>query len=114
MKTILGIIVFTLIAFSPARGQEKEIIEAEFKIHGNCDMCKKRIEKAVNIDEVKYAKWNKMNKIMKIYFESTITVDSLQSRIAEAGHDTGKFKAPDDVYKKLPACCLYRDNNHTH
>ncbi|MFC2133037.1 heavy-metal-associated domain-containing protein [Bacteroidota bacterium] len=114
MKSILGIIVFTFIAFSSSNAQNKEVIEAKFNVYGNCDMCKNRIEEAVNIDEVKYAKWNKTNKTMKVFFESTITVDSLQTRIAQVGHDTDKFKAPDDVYKELPGCCLYRDNSNTH
>lgn len=34
--------------------------------------------------------------------------DAIQKAIAKVGHDTEKFKAPDDVYKKLPECCLYR------
>jgi Cu(I)/Ag(I) efflux system membrane fusion protein len=28
--------------------------------------------------------------------------------IAKNGHDTEKYKAPDEVYKQLPECCLYR------
>lgn len=114
MKTILGLIVFAVIVFSSITAQEKEVIEAELKVYGNCNMCKNRIENAVDIDEVKYAKWNKSKKILKVFFESSITLDSLQVRIANAGHDTDKYKASDDVYKELPGCCLYRDNPNTH
>ena len=34
--------------------------------------------------------------------------EAIQKAIAQAGHDTEKFKAPDNVYKELPECCLYR------
>jgi len=88
--------------------------EIKLKVFGNCDMCKKRIEKAIDIPEVKYAKWDKHTKNLKVIFETTVSSDSLQKRIASFGHDTDKFKAPDEVYKKLPKCCLYRDNPKTH
>jgi Cu(I)/Ag(I) efflux system membrane fusion protein len=34
--------------------------------------------------------------------------DAIQKAIAVVGHDTEKYKAPDDVYKELPECCLFR------
>jgi len=78
-------------------------------------MCKNRIEKAVKIKEVKFVKWNKNSKILKVsYLSPDITIDSLQQRIAAAGHDTERFKAPKSVYENLPECCLYRDSNGTH
>jgi hypothetical protein len=36
-------------------------------------------------------------------------MDDIQKAIAQIGHDTEKFKAPDEVYNKLPECCLYRE-----
>jgi Cu(I)/Ag(I) efflux system membrane fusion protein len=77
-------------------------------------MCKTRIEKAVKISEVKFAKWDKKSKMLNVAFESTITADSLQKRIAAVGHDTEQFKADKEVYKNLPGCCLYRDKPTTH
>ena len=102
------------IAASISFAQDSKVVNKEFKVEGNCNQCKTRIEKAVKIDEVKYAKWNKSTKILKVAFENTITVDSLQRRIAEVGHDTEKFKAKSETYSKLPNCCLYRDNSKTH
>lgn len=105
------VLLFVLTTFA----QDKKVVEAEIKVSGNCGMCKNRIEKAVKIKEVKFAKWDKNSKILKVAFMSPdITVDSLQHRIAEAGHDTEKFKAPKSVYENLPDCCLYRDGNNTH
>ena len=114
MKKIISFAMATLILASALLAQEAKIIETEFKVFGNCGMCKTRIEKAVKIKEVKYAKWNKDTKMLKVAFESTIDADSLHKRVAEVGHDTEKFKANDEVYAALPKCCLYRDNPKTH
>jgi hypothetical protein len=114
MRRIFIIIVFILISTNLSVAQDAKIIQTEFKVFGNCEMCKSRIEKAVKINEVKYAKWNKNTKMLKIAFVSTIDVDSLHKRIAEVGHDTEKYKAQDEVYSSLPKCCLYRDKANTH
>ena len=114
MKQLFSFIVVILLVSVFSYAQDKKVIETEFKVYGNCNMCKKRIEKAVKIDEVKFARWNKNTKILKVAFNSSITADSLQNRIAAVGHDTEKIKADAKVYKELPKCCLYRDNNKTH
>ena len=83
--------------------------EASFKASGNCSMCQRRIEKSLKIKEVSSASWDKKTKMLSVKYDaSAITVDSLQKRVASAGHDTEKFKASDAVYEKLPGCCLYR------
>lgn len=33
--------------------------------------------------------------------------DALSKKLAAVGHDTEKYKAKDEVYDKLPACCHY-------
>lgn len=79
-----------------------------FRVYGNCEMCKKRIEKATQADGVIKAIWNVDSKIMTVtYDDSRITNDDIQKKIAAVGHDTEKFTAPDDVYEGLPECCLY-------
>ena len=114
MKKIIAISAALLITISSLTAQDSKIIETEFKVFGNCTQCKTRIEKTVKIDEVKYAKWNKSTKMLKVAFENSITVDSLQRRIADVGHDTEKHKAKDEIYTELPECCLYRDSKNTH
>jgi len=114
MKRIIAISAVLLITISGLIAQDSKIVETEFKVFGNCSQCKTRIEKAVKIDEVKYAKWNKSTKMLKVEFKNSITADSLQRRLADVGHDTEKFKAKDDTYSKLPNCCLYRDSKNTH
>ncbi len=114
MKSLLLSLVF-LAGLCVVDAQESSVQETEFKVFGNCTMCKARIEKSVSIKGVRYAKWNKSTKILKTAFETgVVTADSLQQRIAAVGHDTEKFTAPDSVYTRLPGCCLYRDNPNTH
>ncbi len=81
-----------------------------FKVSGNCEMCKDRIEKVAKaINGVESADWNVANKTFSVKFSPDKTnKEAIQKAIALAGHDTEGFKAPDDVYKKLPECCLYR------
>jgi mercuric ion binding protein len=36
-----------------------------------------------------------------------VKLNNIHKAIAEAGHDTEKESAPDDVYDNLPECCKY-------
>lgn len=98
--------LFMLGAFSVFAGNKTEKIE----VKGNCGMCEKRIEKAaLSVDGVSKADWNKETKQMELVFDDTKTnLDKIEVAIATVGHDTPKHKAKDEVYKKLPDCCLYR------
>jgi len=79
-----------------------------FKVWGNCSMCKDRIEKAVKSEGASEATWDSKTKMLTVTFDAKKTsVDALSRKIASVGHDTEKYKAPDDVYAKLPGCCHY-------
>jgi len=84
--------------------------KAQFKVSGNCEQCKDRIETAAkSVPGVSSAEWNSETKMLHVQFDETKTKsDGIQKAIAKVGHDTEKFKAPDNVYKELPECCLYR------
>lgn len=104
-----------LIIMSSILVSAQDVTESEFRVAGNCGQCKARIEKSVSIKGVKFARWNKSTKMLKVAFIPTaVTVDSLKQRIAAVGHDTDAYKAQDAVYSALPECCLYRDNANTH
>jgi Cu(I)/Ag(I) efflux system membrane fusion protein len=81
-----------------------------FNVSGNCEMCKERIETTAKaITGVVSAEWNTSNKKLQVQFDDSKTnSDAIQKVIALVGHDTEKFKATDQAYNKLPACCLYR------
>ena len=79
-----------------------------FKVWGQCDMCKARIEKAVKAEGATSANWDTKTQMLAVTFDSAKTdVESLSKKLAAAGHDTEKFKATDEAYSKLPGCCHY-------
>ena len=112
MKMRIAVLVLSLLPLSSGSAQEPKVVQATFKVSGNCNLCKGRIEKALAIREVKSAKWDRKSAVVTIaYLIPSISLDSLQHRVAAVGHDTGKFKAPDEVYSGLPSCCRYRERN---
>lgn len=81
-----------------------------FRVSGACEMCKERIETALNIRGVTSANWDVDSKMLKLeYNSSLITLSKIHRKIAEVGHDTEFEKAKDAVYNELPSCCHYRE-----
>ena len=81
-----------------------------FKVYGNCEMCKNRIEKAAKGKGIKSAIWDVDTKLLSLDYDPSITSpEKVQERIADAGHDTQLKKAKDLVYNELPDCCHYRE-----
>lgn len=78
------------------------------KVKGNCGMCKARIERSLKIEGVSNADWNKDTKILTVTYDTHKTdMDKIQNVVAGAGHDTEKYAATNDTYRKLPGCCRY-------
>ncbi len=104
-------IVFLVIAvflFTCGAAQIKNSKTQTVKISGNCGMCKNTIEKAGNKKNVSKVDWNKDSKMATLTFNSkTTNEDEILKRIALAGYDNEKFRAPDEAYAKLPECCQY-------
>ncbi|SRR5690554_2757885 len=107
-------IVLTLavlgVAFS-GQAQEKKNKNAklEVEVRGNCDMCKKRIEKAAfGVKGVKTANWNAENqKLYLILDENKTDAIQIQKAIAATGHDTKEVKSTENDYEGLHFCCKY-------
>ncbi len=80
------------------------------KVSGVCAaMCKPRIEEAAKGKGVKSAVWNVDTKLLSLVYEpSKTTINKIQERILDAGHDVENKKANDAVYNALPPCCYYR------
>jgi copper chaperone CopZ len=82
------------------------------KVYGNCGMCKNRIEKTLKLEGVTSAAWSPETKLLIISYDTAkISNDEIQKKIAAVGHDTEKYVADDEVYSKLPGCCLYKRKN---
>jgi copper chaperone CopZ len=80
-----------------------------FKVFGNCEMCKERIEKAAKGKGVIKVNWDIDTKLLTLSVNGSVfNPDKIHHRIAEAGHDTENEKASDNTYNELPECCHYR------
>ncbi|SIN68184.1 heavy-metal-associated domain-containing protein [Chitinophaga niabensis] len=87
---------------------EPKAQKATIKVYGECDMCKRRIEKALKIEGIKSSYWDVDTKILTVlYHKKKIDIGKISSLVAAAGHDTDKVKAKDEVYNAFPDCCQY-------
>lgn len=101
-----------MLSFGVSSAQIKNGKTETVKIYGNCGMCETTIEKAGNVKKTAQVDWNKDTKMATITYDVKKTnQDEILKRIALAGYDSNKFLAPDDVYAKLPECCLYERVN---
>jgi periplasmic mercuric ion binding protein len=115
MKTIKSILAIMLVTAFGVTASAQTTVQTQgqqktesFKVWGKCDMCKTRIEKAVKAEGATSANWDTKTQLLAVTFDPSKTnIESLSKKLAAVGHDTEKFKAPDDVYAKLPGCCHY-------
>ena len=103
-------IIYLLISPFVLVAQNKNTEKVSFEVTGNCEICKKRIEKsALTVKGVKAANWDiPSNLISIVYNPNRATSLKIQNTIAQIGHDTPLAKATDEIYNKLPLCCIYR------
>lgn len=111
MRKIILILLISLVGITvQAQENKKNKNKAvEFAVAGNCDMCKKRIEKAAfSVKGVKSADWHIDHKDIHLIIDETkCSVQDVQKAIAGVGHDAGEIKTKDDVYNNLHGCCKY-------
>ena len=110
MKNIVLSFVLLFVAFN-TQAQEKKNKNAKysFEVNGNCDLCKKRIEKsAYTVSGVKSAYWSvethQMNLILN---EEKSSLADVKKAISKVGHDTDDYKSTQEDYDKLHSCCQY-------
>jgi copper chaperone CopZ len=104
------IILVTLFFSGNSMKAQTNVIKKEtFKVKGNCEMCKKKIEKKLkSIDGIKSASWNIETKIIDVKFDANkLSLARIKGAIAAAGYDTDGYKAPDKAYNNLHKCCQY-------
>ncbi len=102
ISAILGT-MFSIAVF--AQGNKTET----FKVYGNCNMCKAKIEGALKKkDGILSKKWDVEKKELTVMYDtSKITIEKIGQKVADAGYDNQYAKAKDETYKKLDACCQY-------
>jgi len=118
-NTILGMLLL-FVAFS-TQAQENQggaglngakkskNAKCNIEVNGNCEQCKKRIEKAaLSVSGVKSAEWHIDDHILHLIInEEKCSILDIENAIAKVGHDTKDVKAKDEVYDKLHHCCKY-------
>lgn len=115
MKNISkALVLFLAIIGLAFTGNKKEIVT--FKVFANCDMCKQRIEQAMDVKGVRYAEYNLETQMLTAHINpKQITVAQLHALVHAVGHDTETGKAAESAYAQLPGCCKYREgkcNDH--
>lgn len=100
--------VSLLFIVTACEAQIKNAKTETVKVYGNCGMCKKTIEKAANEKGVVKADWDIDSNMLTMTYDSAKTnADAILKKVAYAGYDSDKFRAPDEVYEGLHGCCQY-------
>ncbi len=98
------ILIFASIA---VMGQRK--VETTFIVDGECEMCKDRIEGALDTKGIIFSEWDVEKKqLFVVYRPKMIAIEDIHKRINAVGHDTEHSLAPDSVYETIHHCCRYR------
>ncbi|WP_185145501.1 TonB-dependent receptor domain-containing protein [Chryseobacterium sp. G0201] len=101
-KVILGaFLLFTQIIFA------QNLSKSQFKVKGNCEMCKERIETIAKKAGAKEARYSIDSQTLTLETDSNVSTDEILKKVAGAGHDNEKFKASNETYESLPGCCHY-------
>lgn len=112
MKSIILSFIFGgLLLFTASNVSAQKIQKQSIKVYGNCDMCKERIESALDVKGIKLAKWDQETLMLEVvYRKDKISEAGIHQLLMAAGHDTQKGKASEEAYNGLHACCKYREN----
>ncbi len=102
MLSLMGISV-------QAQEKKNKTAKHQFEVKGNCEMCKKRIEKAAfSVAGVKAAVWDMDQHTLQLVLDETkCAVSDVHQAIAKVGHDTNNVRATDAAYNKLHHCCKF-------
>lgn len=114
MKLFYITVLALLINVFPAQAQNE--VKTSFHVSGACDIfCKPRIEAAAAGRGVQSANWSAETKMLSLVYDPAKTsIQKIQQRIADVGHDVGDLKADNSVYNALPECCKYREQDNVH
>lgn len=115
MKTLkfngfLALVIAVLVSTASfAQTTSNLLAKGTFKVSGNCEMCKKRIETAaLTTKGVKTAMWDDSTQTITVTYKADKTSEEVIGKsIAKAGYDNDHATAEPGAYNKLPACCKY-------
>lgn len=108
IRQFLPFVALLSLSFSASAQSNTAIKTDTFFVNGNCEMCKARIEKALDQRGVKSFNWNAATQqAIVTYRTDKVNLAALQAAVAKAGHDSPGHNADTSTYANLPACCQY-------
>ncbi|GAA4765650.1 MULTISPECIES: heavy-metal-associated domain-containing protein [Flavobacterium] len=109
MKNIILVVMLMIGLTSFAQEKKNKNAKYNIEVNGNCEMCKKRIEKAAfSVPGVKSATWHNDDHMLHLIVnEEKCDISNIEKAIAKVGHDTKNVKATNEDYDKLHGCCQY-------
>ena len=110
IKNLLLTVCLSVFLTGSIFAQPAEAEEIIFPALGNCYLCKVRIEAKLNLTEgVLSSNWDYNTKITTVEYDETVTDPfEIMQAVADTGHDTEWYPAPDDMYALLiGSCCEY-------
>jgi outer membrane receptor for ferrienterochelin and colicins len=112
MKLYISRIILGVFLLSAQIIFGQNLSKSQFKVKGNCEMCKERIENTAKTAGAKTATYSIDLQILTLETDNSVSTDDILKKVAEVGHDNEKFKATDATYESLPGCCIYDRNSH--
>ncbi|HEX8562463.1 MAG TPA: metal transporter [Flavobacterium sp.] len=109
MRNFLMILMFIIAIGANAQEAKNKNAKYNVEVNGNCEQCKKRIEKAAfSVAGVKSAVWHIDDQMLHLIInEEKTSLTTVKKAVAKVGHDTDDVKATDADYEALHSCCLY-------
>jgi periplasmic mercuric ion binding protein len=106
---LIGMMLLVVTLSAQAQDKKNKNAKYNIEVNGNCEMCKKRIEKAAfSVKGVKSADWHIDDHTLHLILnEEKSSVLDVKKAIAKVGHDSEDVKATQEDYNKLHGCCLY-------
>ncbi len=106
--SMLGICLINIAWTQAPKPIKKSVIS--FQVEGTCDMCKDRIEKALDKKGVYKAIYETKSKLLTVTYDPRKLEEiQIHNMVAMVGHDTPLVTASEVVYQSLPDCCRYRE-----
>lgn len=110
IKSILLIFFLGIITITSLSAQMRDNFTIQFVTLGNCYTCKLRIEAKLNtVPGISAAEYDAFTDITTVTYDDLITdAFIIMQAVADTGHDTEWFRAPDAAYELLiGTCCEY-------
>jgi outer membrane receptor for ferrienterochelin and colicins len=106
LKKLLALFAMLIVCISIQAQKNKKTLS--LKVRGNCEECKDRIEKTLQIPFIYKATWDIESELLKVSFDSIkISKQVIQQKLAKIGHESEGYIVDKTVYDNLPNCCQY-------